>query len=165
MGGGYTPAHLAIRERTLNIPTCNLQTLLLYHPSAQAPANRVFQERAPQNESHEGIMKRTFFVLAMLTIAILLGAFTAATTPAQTPPPPLVSPDIPADRTVTFRFRAPNDKEVAVSIEGNPKPLPMQKDDQGVWSVTTEPLAPDYYGYTIHADGVNMFDPSNHVIN
>src|SRR5437667_11757217 len=107
-------------------------------------------------------MKRTYFVLAMLSMAILLGAFTAKTSPAQTPP--LVSPDVHADRTVTFRFRAPNDKEVAVSVEGNPKPLPMQKDDQGVWSVTTEPLAPDYYGYTIIADGVGMFDPSNHVI-
>jgi len=40
----------------------------------------------------------------------------------------------------------------------------MQKDDKGVWSVTTDPLAPDYYGYTIIADGVSMFDPSNHAI-
>jgi enterochelin esterase family protein len=65
---------------------------------------------------------------------------------------------------VTFRLRAPNDKEVAVTIEGMTKPLPMQKDDQGVWSVTTDALASDYYGYTIIADGVGLFDPSNHVI-
>src|SRR5438309_5014726 len=109
-------------------------------------------------------MKRTFVVLATLSMAILFGAFLAATTPAQTPPPPLVSPEVHADRTVTFRFRAPNDKEVAVTIEGMAKPLPMRKNDQGVWSVTTEPLAPDYYGYTIVADGVDLFDPSNHVI-
>src|SRR5207302_9769802 len=109
-------------------------------------------------------MKRTFVVLATLSMAILFGAFLAATTPAQTPPPPLVSPEVHADRTVTFRFRAPNDKEVAVSVEGMAKPLPMQKDDQGVWSVTTEPLAPDYYGYTIIADGVGMFDPSDDVV-
>src|SRR5437660_870261 len=104
-------------------------------------------------------MKRTLIGLGVLFVVCI-----AAGVRAQTPPPPLVSPEVHADRTVTFRFRAPNDKEVAVSIEGNPKPLPMQKDDQGVWSVTTEPLAPDYYGYTIHADGVNMFDPSNHAI-
>src|SRR4029077_14731055 len=60
--------------------------------------------------------------------------------------------------------RAPNDKEVAVSLEGVPKPIPMQKDDAGVWSVTTEPLAPDYYGYSFIADGVGMFDPSNHAV-
>src|SRR2546430_11109589 len=114
---------------------------------------------------HKVIMKRTLVVLATMSMAILFGAFLAATTPARTTPPPLVSPEVHADRTVTFRFRAPNDKEAAVSIEGNPKPLPMQKDDQGVWSVTTEPLAPDNYGYTIHADGAHMFDPTNNVTN
>ncbi len=103
-----------------------------------------------------GIMKRTFFVLSILLLA--------AAAPAQTPPPPLTSPEVDSGNRVTFRFRALNDKEVAVSLEGVPKPLPMQKDDQGVWSVTTDPLAPDYYGYSIVADGVGMFDPSNHAI-
>ncbi len=125
---------------------------MLYHPSARALGNRGFDERAPQR----GTMKRIFFVLAVLLLA--------ATAQAQTPPAPLVSPEVHADKSVTFRFRAPNDKEVAVSLEGVPKPFPMQKDDLGVWSVTTNPLAPDYYGYTIIADGVGMFDPSNHAV-
>ncbi len=109
-------------------------------------------------------MKRTFIVLAILPMSVLLITFLAATAPAQTPPPPVISPEVHTDRSVTFRFRAPNDKEVAVQIEGVPKPIPMRKDDQGVWSATTEPLAPDYYGYTIIADGVGLFDPSNHAI-
>ena len=110
-------------------------------------------------------MRRTFFVYTMLLmVVVLLGAFMPLATPAQTPPAPVISPEVHADKSVTFRLRAPNDKEVAVSIEGNPKPIPMQKDDQGVWSVTTEPLAPDYYGYSFIADGVGMFDPSNHAI-
>src|SRR5271166_393523 len=100
-------------------------------------------------------MKRTFLVLAILLLA--------ATAPAQTPPP-LVSPEVHSDNRVTFRFRGPNAKEVAISLEGAAKPLPMKKDDQGVWSLTTGPLNPDYYGYTIITDGVNLFDPSNHVI-
>jgi len=37
----------------------------------------------------------------------------------------------------------------------------MQKDDRGVWSVTTAPLSPDYYGYSFVADGVRLIDPSN----
>ena len=101
-------------------------------------------------------MKRTFFVLAILLLA--------AAAPAQTPPPPLISPEVHSDNRVAFRLRGPNIKEVAVSLEGNPKPLPMQRDDQGVWSVTSDPLAPDFYGYSIVADGVSMFDPSNHAI-
>jgi len=106
-------------------------------------------------------MKRT-----PLTLAILFLTLTASSqnTRSQTQPPPVVSPEVHADRSVTFRFRAPNVKEVAVSIEGSSKPLPMQKDDQGVWSVTTDPLAPDYYGYSFTADGVGLFDPSNHSI-
>jgi len=37
----------------------------------------------------------------------------------------------------------------------------MQKDGIGVWSVTTDPLEPDYYGYSFVADGVTLIDPSN----
>jgi enterochelin esterase-like enzyme len=116
-------------------------------------------EALMRGASQRGFMKKTFLVLA-----ILFMAFMADTAPTQTPPPPLISPEVHADKSVTFRFRAPNDKEVAVAIEGMAKPLPMQKDDQGVWSVTTEPLEPDYYGYAIIADGVGLFDPSNYAV-
>src|SRR5713226_1569943 len=119
-------------------------------------------------------MKRTFLQLsnmadvirrwAMPLGSILLATFMAGAAPAQTPPAPLISPEVHADKSVTFRFRAPNDKDVAVMIEGAAKPWPMQKDDQGVWSVTTASLAPDYYGYTIIADGVSLFDPSNYAV-
>jgi enterochelin esterase family protein len=57
-------------------------------------------------------------------------------------------------------LRAPHANVVAVAREGA-KPLPMQKDEDGVWSVTTEPLEPDYYGYTFQVDGVAMLDPGN----
>lgn len=80
---------------------------------------------------------------------------------AQTPPTPVVSPEVKSDNRVTFRFRAPNAKEVALSLEGTPKDLAMQKDEQGIWSVTTEPLTPDFYGYAFVADSVHLIDPSN----
>jgi enterochelin esterase-like enzyme len=105
-------------------------------------------------------MKRIGFFLCVLLplLALTIGA------QAQTPPPPLVSPEVHTDRTVTFRFRGPNAKDVAVSLEGVPKPMPMQKDDQGVWSFTTEALGSDFYGYSFIVDGVNSFDPSNHSV-
>jgi enterochelin esterase-like enzyme len=74
--------------------------------------------------------------------------------------PPLVSPDVHADGSVTFRFRAPNAKEVKLAREGA-EPEAMQQDNEGVWSLTTAPLAPDYYGYSFVADGVRLIDPSN----
>jgi len=75
----------------------------------------------------------------------------------------LVSPDVHPDSSVTFRFCAPNAKEVTLAREGT-EPQAMQKDDQGIWSVTTAPLAPDYYEYSFIADGVRLIDFSNHLL-
>src|SRR6476620_5074389 len=73
--------------------------------------------------------------------------------------PPVKSPEIAADGRVTFRLRAPNAKEVAVSMGG--KQLPMQKDEQGVWSFTSEPMNPDIYNYSLVVDGTSVNDPAN----
>src|SRR5688572_24292659 len=107
--------------------------------------------------------------LAALVVALLVGgapllrAQPASPSPAPTPPPPLVSPEVLPDKRVTFRFRAPNAKEVLLDRESVPR-LAMQKDEQGVWSVTTDPLPPDIYGYGFVADGVRLLDPGNPVI-
>ncbi len=79
----------------------------------------------------------------------------------QAPPPVIISPEVAADRRVTFRFRDPNAKDLKVSLEGRKDPIAMTKDDQGVWSVATDPLEPDFYGYTFIADGVGLTDPMN----
>lgn len=85
----------------------------------------------------------------------------AAVLPAEAQgPAPVRSPEVSADRRVTFRLRAPNAREVFVGREGAPR-LAMQKDEQGVWSATTGPLEPDYYGYSFIVDGVGMIDPGN----
>ena len=69
------------------------------------------------------------------------------------------SPEIGADGRVTFRLRAPNAKEVAVALAGSR--LAMQKDEQGVWSVTSDVLAPNYYAYSLVIDGTTINDPGN----
>jgi enterochelin esterase family protein len=45
-------------------------------------------------------------------------------------------------------------------MEGS-KPIMMQKDGFGVWTATTRPLQPDYYGYDFLDDGVPLMDPAN----
>ncbi len=82
--------------------------------------------------------------------------------PAAPPVPParLVTPEVHADNSVTFRFVAPNAQEVKLDLEGT-APVAMQKDDKGAWSVTTTPLAPDYYGYSFMVDGAQALDPFN----
>jgi len=75
----------------------------------------------------------------------------------------IVSPEVHVDRRVTFRFRAPNAEKVFLRLEGA-KSLPMQKNDDGIWNATIEPVEPDYYGYSFIVDGVNLSDPSNSAI-
>jgi enterochelin esterase family protein len=84
--------------------------------------------------------------------------------PAQAPQVSgvIISPEVHPDGSATFRFRAPNAQKVMLARE-TAQPVAMQKDDQGVWSVTTESLPPDYYGYSFVADGVHLLDPSNYL--
>jgi enterochelin esterase-like enzyme len=84
---------------------------------------------------------------------------------AQPPQPaPIISPEVQSDNRVIFRFRAPNAQKVDLQMEGRTEHIPMQKDDAGLWSVTTDPLEPDYYGYSFVADGVALMDPHNPLI-
>jgi enterochelin esterase-like enzyme len=95
---------------------------------------------------------------------LLVGTiFCTAQLCAQAPPPParLTSPEVHPDNTVTFRFRAPNAHEVLLSLEGSAKSVAMEKDGDGVWSYTTVPLDPDFYGYSFVVDGVSLVDPYN----
>ena len=105
------------------------------------------------------ILLASFLFLLLLTAT---GGAQAQPAPAAQPPTPAVisSPEVHADSSVTFRFRDPNAHEVVLTLEGA-KPAPMQKDDDGVWSLTTGPLQPDFYGYSFVADGVGLIDPSN----
>jgi len=74
--------------------------------------------------------------------------------------PAVRSPEVAADGRVTFRLRAPDAKEVAVTGIGRER-LAMTKNDQGVWSATTDALKPDLYTYRFSVDGVSMVDPGN----
>ncbi len=103
-----------------------------------------------------------FFSLLFILAAFCAAQTNKSSSPAS-PPAPLVSPDVHADGSVTFRFRAPNAKEVNLALEGA-EPQAMVQGDQGVWSLTTAPLAPDYYSYSFVADGVRLIDPSNSLI-
>ena len=99
---------------------------------------------------------------------ILILAFAAsASLCAQTPAPDgLVSPEVHADHTVTFRVRAPKASQVTVYGDWMAigKPEPMTKDGVGIWSMTTQPLEANGHLYWFNLDGVSVADPINPVI-
>jgi enterochelin esterase-like enzyme len=84
-----------------------------------------------------------------------------AAPPRPSPPPAIVSPEVHADRKVTFRLRAPAAKEVLITGEWSRERTPLVKDASGDWSVTLGPLPGDLYGYSFVADGLMMADPLN----
>jgi len=73
-----------------------------------------------------------------------------------------VSPEIHANRTVTFRLFAPKANEVTLngSWEGA-RDIKMSKDDGGIWSVSVGPLGAQLWGYWYLVDGVKALDPGN----
>jgi enterochelin esterase-like enzyme len=105
------------------------------------------------------------FLIALLTTGVMAQAPAARPGPgagqrAQFGAPPVQSPEVGADKSVTLRLRAPN--AMAITVRGiTPRPLEMQKDSMGVWSATTPPLKPDLYAYSFDVDGLSILDPSN----
>jgi len=79
----------------------------------------------------------------------------------------ITSPEINDDKTVTFRFYAPNATELQITGDWMPFKgwVPgsalMKKGEDGVWTYTTESLESDLYSYSVILDGVKILDPNN----
>lgn len=77
-----------------------------------------------------------------------------------------LSPEVHADRSITFRIYAPNAKEILIvgptivaALKGT---MAMTKGDKGVWSFTTPPLDAAIYSYGFAIDGaMRVPDPAN----
>ncbi len=87
----------------------------------------------------------------------------------------IISPEIHPDKTVTFRFSAPNADTVRVTGDFLPtekmktqwgtfdapgKAL-LTKGENGVWSFTSKVLSPELYSYSFIVDGITTTDPNN----
>lgn len=75
----------------------------------------------------------------------------------------VVSPEVTEDG-VTFRLFA--DYASLVTLEGSwqvpgAKPIRLEKDRSGMWSITLKDIPADMHSYHFNVDGVRMIDPSN----
>jgi len=93
----------------------------------------------------------------MAIIGFVIGVLAFGVIAAQGP---IVSPEVHGDGSVTFRYRDLAAKKVDLALEGKDS-VPMTKGADGTWTITTEPLPPDIYGYNFTADGEARLDIHN----
>ena len=105
------------------------------------------------------------FLLCLMGLAVPASAVAQAPAPAAGVPAataPARSPEVHADRRITFRLAAPAAKEVSLSFdEGSVQTHPMTRDSAGLWSVTIGPVAPELYVYNFVVDGLRVLDLAN----
>lgn len=81
--------------------------------------------------------------------------------------PEIISPEVHADGSITFRLYAPKAAEVLLAgnvlvYENGPTArtqAAMQRTSQGVWELTTAPVDPGAYTYWFVVDGMRVPDP------
>jgi enterochelin esterase family protein len=104
--------------------------------------------------------------LAGLVLSLIDPGLTVRAQPATnaTGAQQVISPQLGADRSVTFRLYAPNAKTVTLNgdffLDGFVGPA-LTRDASGVWSHALPPQEPGIYGYYFRVDGVRLPDPGN----
>ena len=109
-------------------------------------------------------MNKRSFLNSLLTVIANLVSVCAIAQPPRNFPPAFESHEVHKDNKVTFRFYAPNAKEVKVSTQLASGAQPMTKGDSGIWSVTLGPVKPDMYPYNFQVDGIQVAAPRNSMI-
>jgi len=106
----------------------------------------------------------------ILALALCLSAAAAGAQQRNTfntdgwwkPAGPKFSPAVNADRSITFRIKAPGAQCVELLFdEWDVRPQAMTRDGEGVWSLTIAPVAPRLYQYKFRVDGVETIDLKN----
>ncbi|WP_319481921.1 alpha/beta hydrolase-fold protein [uncultured Draconibacterium sp.] len=105
-------------------------------------------------------MKHFLLILMIIAQASMfcLGQENQKSVPATSNVAGAEYPKIQTDLSVIFRVKAPDAKKVQIDLG---KLYDMTKDDQGVWSVTTDPQVPGFHYYSLVIDGVKVADPAS----
>lgn len=117
-------------------------------------------------------MRKTVFT----AIGLLFAAICCNAQQALWGTPPVVSPEINPDNTVTFRLKESAAEKVFVTGDflptqkiqtpygefDGPGYAELKKNEDGIWEYTTpSALAPELYSYSFVVNGVRMPDPAN----
>ena len=69
------------------------------------------------------------------------------------------APQLLSDNSVKFTVRAPEAQKVQVDLCGTK--YDMEKETDGIWTVTTKPQVPGFHYYSLVIDGVSVADPAS----
>ena len=69
-------------------------------------------------------------------------------------------PKVDSKSRVEIKFKAPDASKVKLNFWSGPK-ADMEKDADGNWTFTTQPMAPGLHYYTINVDGAEVSDPGS----
>jgi enterochelin esterase family protein len=102
----------------------------------------------------------------LVALAVILGVTPLAQAQGRGGPqaPQVTSPEVSADRRISFRIHAPQAREIrlaASDIPGLGQNTRLTRADNGVWELTTPPLDAGAYRYNFNVDGVATIDPRN----
>ena len=111
-------------------------------------------------------MKKILLALPVLLATVAPLSSAEAIAPARNPtrPAPIRSPEVAADRQVTFRLRAPKATSVTVNGQWPDGNATMTRGSNDVWSVTVGPVEPGVWEYSFRVDDLTMVDPGNPAI-
>lgn len=65
---------------------------------------------------------------------------------------------------ITFKYKAPEAKKVELSCQFLKENMPMERNSEGIWSVTVKPEKKDIYPYNFIVDGVAAQDQYNPLV-
>jgi enterochelin esterase family protein len=108
-------------------------------------------------------LRKTLIFSFLISVESLIPPGLDAVEPPPVRPPrpaPLVSPELGADGSVTFRIKAPNAKEVKVVGQFGASTA-LSKDNEGVWSVTVPGVPKGVHEYHFVVDGLSVLDGQN----
>jgi enterochelin esterase-like enzyme len=108
-------------------------------------------------------VNRFLSIVLFLTYGLTLSGQESTSKPVPKPRSLFLSPEVHPDKRVTFRAAAPNAKLVELDGTAPLKRTPMEREEDGIWSVTVGPITPGLYHYWIRVDGVAMADAMNPV--
>lgn len=121
-------------------------------------ADLVLEQSIHMTQTH----KYSLIAAAIITLAIVAPAEARQGQGRGNAPPQFVSPEVAADRKITFRLFAPNAQAVRLAagdIPGVGQNTQLTKADNGVWEVTIGPVDPGAYRYNFNVDGMAVINP------